>query len=411
MGAQWGAVIKGWDREAGSSTARDAAFFDILQHGIVAYAMHESAFTHNIVNEHIHLSSKENLFVICKQIQLSTASKTTESEAVALSTMDESKAVTLYFIRHGETDWNAEGRLQGQLDTPLNDHGRAQAHAAAVYMKHHHRVTAVWSSDLRRCTETAKPLAEQFGGLEVHTDVRLRESLMGHWQGQLWDDVTRDFPEEVKAWRNGTGLFAMPGGETGRNRYARVVSAVTEIALRNIGGAVAVVLHGGILTDVDRFVSGVAFGGKGKGLVTRPRVNAGITIIRFAPSPATVAAVASPEGLQAEVDKVRGGLFTESTVTGSSEGAAYGHWEIVEWGVTAHLALLPAPPPHPRDVHKPAVSNTEAASAVVVDEGAAAAPASTAPDATAAAAAAARTTGDDEIVPVAATDAETQALS
>jgi broad specificity phosphatase PhoE len=53
-------------------------------------------------------------------------------------------ATRLYFVRHGETDWNVEGRLQGQLDIPLNDHGRKQAHAAATYLKHHHSVDLIY---------------------------------------------------------------------------------------------------------------------------------------------------------------------------------------------------------------------------------------------------------------------------
>lgn len=103
--------------------------------------------------------------------------------------------------RHGNTEWNADGRVQGQTDVPLNDLGREQARAAAAVLAEL-RPDAIVSSDLRRAADTAAALAA-LTGLPVRPDARLRERYFGHWQGLALSEVAERFPEEYARWRAG----------------------------------------------------------------------------------------------------------------------------------------------------------------------------------------------------------------
>ncbi|GGK41044.1 phosphoglycerate mutase [Pilimelia terevasa] len=103
--------------------------------------------------------------------------------------------------RHGNTDWNREGRVQGGTDVPLNDLGRAQAAATARALAAL-APTAIVSSDLRRAADTAAALAAQTG-LPVRTDARLRERFFGQWQGRLMADVRREHAAAHARWTAG----------------------------------------------------------------------------------------------------------------------------------------------------------------------------------------------------------------
>lgn len=133
----------------------------------------------------------------------------------------------VYLVRHGETRDNAEGRVQGWLDPPLNDHGRAQAEALA-------RETAalgiatLYTSPLQRAYETAAIVGKAIG-LEPRVDERLAESRRGRWEGRLLSDLERDDPELWAAWRAGGADFRFPGGESIGEHAARVEAALAEI--------------------------------------------------------------------------------------------------------------------------------------------------------------------------------------
>lgn len=108
----------------------------------------------------------------------------------------------LFLVRHGETAWNVEHRLQGASDIPLNDNGRAQARAAAPALATLAPVKRIVSSDLSRALETAHILAEAMGA-EVVTDARLRERSYGVWEG-LREDVRQvDHADEHARWAQG----------------------------------------------------------------------------------------------------------------------------------------------------------------------------------------------------------------
>jgi broad specificity phosphatase PhoE len=149
--------------------------------------------------------------------------------------------VTVFLlVRHGETDWNAEGRLQGHTDTPLNDLGRRQARELAEELAGE-AVDAVYSSDLSRAKETAEILAER-SGLPVTLDPGLREKDWGTWEGLT--SAERDRVELA--------------GETTEAHRARVLASLRSIHARHPAGRVLVVTHGGSVRRVQASALGMA---------------------------------------------------------------------------------------------------------------------------------------------------------
>ena len=134
----------------------------------------------------------------------------------------------ILLARHGETDDNVPPqRVQGWIDSPLNDRGRTQALELAAAVKTR-GVAAVYSSHLSRARETAEIVARELG-LEVTTDERLAESNRGDWEGRLLDEIERDEPELWAAWRRGGADFRFPGGESLAEHADRVTAALAEV--------------------------------------------------------------------------------------------------------------------------------------------------------------------------------------
>ena len=151
----------------------------------------------------------------------------------------------ILFVRHGETDWNVERRVQGHSDRPLNANGEAQAQALAAGLRGG-RLDAVYASDLTRARDTAAAVAEVHG-LDVELLPALREKNFGSWEGLLDTEIRERFPQA-----NGG-----PWGdaESSEEVAERVLSALHEIAVRHPGGRVLVVSHGGPLRAVLRHCS------------------------------------------------------------------------------------------------------------------------------------------------------------
>jgi broad specificity phosphatase PhoE len=147
---------------------------------------------------------------------------------------------TILLVRHGETDWNVERRVQGHSDRPLNDTGRRQAIELATALADE-RVDAVYSSDLVRAHETARILAER-KGLGVTVVPELREKDFGTWEGFTDREILERFPEA----RHGPWGDA----ETHEDVSGRVLDALRRIADSHPGGRVLVVAHGGPLRAV-----------------------------------------------------------------------------------------------------------------------------------------------------------------
>ncbi|MEU4592022.1 histidine phosphatase family protein [Micromonospora aurantiaca (nom. illeg.)] len=148
----------------------------------------------------------------------------------------------LIIWRHGNTDWNAASRVQGQTDVPLNDLGREQARAAAPVLAAL-RPDAIVASDLRRAADTAAALAA-LTALPVRSDARLRERHFGQWQGLTLTEVAERFPDEYARWRAGDpdpGAGIEPLGDLG----ARLGAGFQDAADLATGGTVVVTTHGG----------------------------------------------------------------------------------------------------------------------------------------------------------------------
>jgi broad specificity phosphatase PhoE len=150
-------------------------------------------------------------------------------------------ATTLVLVRHGETDWNQERRYQGHADRPLNDAGRSQARELAGQLRDE-PVTALYTSPLRRASETARILGGGFG-LEAQTLDALLEIDVGAWEGLTVEQVRERYPDRVdQDWRSG-----WEDGETYDELERRVVPALIELGPRHDGGHVLAVTHAGPL--------------------------------------------------------------------------------------------------------------------------------------------------------------------
>jgi probable phosphoglycerate mutase len=160
---------------------------------------------------------------------------------------------TFLLVRHGETDWNREGRFQGHADPPLNDAGREQARVLATTLDDE-RVVAVYSSPLRRAHETADILAARLH-LPVRVDARLMEVDVGSWSGLTREEIGDRFPGALDRWR--AGGAGWDDGETYDALRVRVLAALTEIARRHPSETVLVVGHGGTVRSVLAHVDGL----------------------------------------------------------------------------------------------------------------------------------------------------------
>ncbi|HEY3634202.1 MAG TPA: histidine phosphatase family protein [Caldimonas sp.] len=158
-------------------------------------------------------------------------------------------------VRHGETVWNAEMRMQGQLDTALSERGRRQAARAAEVLADA-GIEAIVSSDLARAFDTAAAIAGAVG-LPVATDPGLRERSFGMFQGYTYAEIDALWPVEAAQWRRHDPAFAPDGGESLVDFNARAVAAVTAIAERARGRSILVVTHGGVLDCLYRAASGL----------------------------------------------------------------------------------------------------------------------------------------------------------
>lgn len=148
-------------------------------------------------------------------------------------------------IRHGETAWNRDTRIQGHTDIELNDHGRWQAAQLAEALRDE-PIAAVYASDLLRAHETAHAVART-RGQAVTSHLGLRERCFGRFEGHTWTELEQRFPEESLAWRKRVPDFAPPGGESLLQLQARVVATVEELAARHPGEQILMVAHGGVL--------------------------------------------------------------------------------------------------------------------------------------------------------------------
>jgi probable phosphoglycerate mutase len=165
------------------------------------------------------------------------------------------EATRIIAIRHGETSWNADSRIQGQRDVGLNDTGRWQARRVGEALAGED-ITAVYSSDLGRAHQTAQHIAEATGIPVVRTE-GLRERSFGIFEGKTFDEIHHHWPDHAQSWRRRVPDWQPPeGGESLLELRERVRRTMEELAARHPGEQIVVVAHGGVLDTLYRIATG-----------------------------------------------------------------------------------------------------------------------------------------------------------
>lgn len=159
-------------------------------------------------------------------------------------------------VRHGETAWNKQSRIQGHTDIVLNERGLWQAARLAQALADE-GLQAIYSSNLLRAHHTAQAVAARVG-LPVQHEPGLRERHFGEFEGLTFDEIERQLPEEALRWRHRDPGFAPGGGEVLQDFYARSVAACTALAGRHPGQAILLVAHGGVLDCLHRAAARVS---------------------------------------------------------------------------------------------------------------------------------------------------------
>ena len=165
------------------------------------------------------------------------------------------EATRIIAVRHGETAWNVDARIQGQLDVGLNDTGRWQADRVGKALAGE-EISAVYSSDLGRAHETAQSIAA-VAGIPVVSDEGLRERSFGMFEGKTFDEIHQTWPDHAQNWRKRIPEWEPPqGGESLLQLRARVTRTLEELASRHPGEPIVVVAHGGVLDTLYRVATG-----------------------------------------------------------------------------------------------------------------------------------------------------------
>lgn len=161
----------------------------------------------------------------------------------------------LCIVRHGETAWNAEHRVQGQLDVPLNAIGQAQAQAASKVLSRE-KFDVIYSSDLSRARQTARPTANLLS-LEILLEKDLRERHYGIFERLTYAEVKTRYPEDYARFEAREPDYAFRTGESLRDFSARSIAVISRIANAHEGKSILVFTHGGVLDKLYRFVTGL----------------------------------------------------------------------------------------------------------------------------------------------------------
>jgi probable phosphoglycerate mutase len=164
------------------------------------------------------------------------------------------QATRIIALRHGETAWNVDTRIQGQLDVELNDTGRWQAQQAAQALRDE-TLNAIYASDLARAFVTATAIGDMAGLQPVPTP-ELRERHFGIFQTRTWAEIEQMWPEDALRWRTRDPDWAPEGGESLITLRERVSRTVNELASRHVGEQIVLVAHGGIMDVLYRLATG-----------------------------------------------------------------------------------------------------------------------------------------------------------
>jgi probable phosphoglycerate mutase len=168
--------------------------------------------------------------------------------------MELETATRVVLVRHGETDWNRVGRIQGHTDIPLNALGLRQADRVGAALADE-AFDAIYSSDLQRAHRTALAIAAGRAG-SVRVDPGLRERAFGRFEGRTWEEIQAIAPDEALRWRQREPDFEVGGGESLRRFSARCVGTALRLAAAHPGGQIVLVAHGGVLDCLYRAATG-----------------------------------------------------------------------------------------------------------------------------------------------------------
>jgi probable phosphoglycerate mutase len=167
-----------------------------------------------------------------------------------------SEMTRICFVRHGETDWNIERRMQGHIDLPLNAKGEEQAQALGRFFSGQ-QADAVYSSDLLRARQTAQPIADALQR-PMNVTTALREQHFGRCEGKVFAEIAVLNPDDAQALRSRDPDYATPGGgESRRQHEARILSCIADLVSAHSGQTLVVVTHGGVLDVIYRRVHGL----------------------------------------------------------------------------------------------------------------------------------------------------------
>lgn len=162
----------------------------------------------------------------------------------------------IVLIRHGQTLWNQQGRMQGQHDSPLTELGLRQARQLAHRLKVL-SFAALYSSDLGRAHQTARYVADETGH-EIVADARLRERHFGVFEGLTRSEIETLHPQDYAHFASRDPAFVVPRGESALAFRERIMACFSDIAARHAGGTVVVVSHGLVLDMLYRQATGMA---------------------------------------------------------------------------------------------------------------------------------------------------------
>ncbi len=181
------------------------------------------------------------------------------------------QATRIIAVRHGETAWNVDTRIQGHIDIPLNDTGWWQARQLARALANE-PIAAIYASDLQRAHATAQAVADATGAPLV-ADPGLRERSFGELQGRTFVQIEADLPEQALRWRKRDPDFAPEGGESLTALRERIAATTHRLAAQHMGGLVLLVAHGGVLDVLYRLATGQALQAPRTWLLTNAAIN------------------------------------------------------------------------------------------------------------------------------------------
>ena len=172
--------------------------------------------------------------------------------------MSSAQVTRVLAIRHGETAWNVDTRIQGKLDIGLNEKGRDQAQrlgAALAKSQAQQPITAIYSSDLWRAYDTALAISKAIH-VPVVSDEGLRERGFGVFEGKTFDEIAQLWPDQSLRWRQRDPHFCPEGGESLTQFTERILKASQALAARHSGQQIALVAHGGVMDVLYRAATG-----------------------------------------------------------------------------------------------------------------------------------------------------------